>query len=236
MSKIKKNQRVTIREMDTVGRGLLGKRDKNNPQMKFTFSTIKKVLWRRRKSAPICVKHSVYIEIKKREHFLANIMKTISDIFKQESFKRLNGIVGRHRGKDVMFVNENHHFGFPSQTKCGHIAMIPFVNELSVSEISDRIKECIYYELKHEKQWFYIDHYDTLQKKKEIYFPTLALTDWYSINIDSGFLPISNFSSPPITFGYTRKEIFVVYDHLFFSGAIIGKFLNAVKEELKKWE
>ncbi len=81
---------------------------------------------------------------------------------------------------------------------------------------------------------FIQDHYDTLQKRKEIYFPGLALTDWYSVDIDSNFLPISNFSSPPITFGYTRKEVFIVYDHLFFSGAIIGKFLNAVEEEPKK--
>ena len=231
-----KTSKVIIREMDIVGRSLLGKRDKNNSQMKLTFSNIKKNLWRRRKSVPISVKHSVYIELKKRKHFLANIIKTISDILKDEQFKGLNGIVGRHHGKDVLFVNENHHFCFPIQLEEGHIAMIPFVNELSVSEINDHIKDCLSYLSKNEKQWFYIDSYDTLQQRKEKYFPTFPLTDWHSIGIDSGFLPMSKFSAPPITLGYTMKEIFIVYDHLFFSGAIIGNFLNAVKEELKEWE
>ncbi len=113
MNKIKKNQRVTIREMGTVERGLLGKRDKNNPQLKLTFSMIKNNLWIRRKSALISVKHAIYIELKKRTPFLTNMIKTISDVLKDEEFKGLNGIVGKHRDKKIIIL------GFQSNSKRG---------------------------------------------------------------------------------------------------------------------
>ena len=224
---------IKIREMDIVGRGLAGKRDKHNPQMRLSFSNIKNNLWRKRKSTPISVKHSVFIDLKKKKQFLSFIMKTISDVLKQDRFKGLNGIIGRHHGKDVIFINENHHFGFPIQSEEGHVAMIPFVNELSTVEINEHIKNAVSYAKKNESQWFYITGYEHLQLRKEKYFPTFAITDWHSIDVDGGFLPIGRFSGPPITFGYTKKEIFFIYDHLFFSGAIIGAFLNVIKEELK---
>jgi|GEM_PF-4342263 len=230
--------KIIVKKMGIVGNGLLGKFDNNNSQLKLNLKTIRKNFWRRRKSVPICVKHSLYVEIQRRKHFLANIIKMISDVLKQEQFIELNGIVGRRRGQDVLFINKDHHFGFPIQLEGrghNHVAMIPFVNELSVDEISDYIKDCISFLKENEKQWLYIANYDVLQKRDERYWPTFAITDWYSIDLDGGFLPTSALSSPPIIFGYTKKQIFVVYDHLFFSGAIIGKFLHAIKEEFEKW-
>jgi len=227
---------ITIKKMGIVGRGLSGKFYENNSQLKLNFKTIRKNLWRRRKSSPICVQHFLYTKIQRQKNFLANIIKTISDTLKQEQFVELNSIVGRHSFEDVLFVNKNHHFGFPIQLEDGHIAMIPFVNELSVDEISDCIKDCISFLKQNEKQWLYIANYELLQKRDEWHWPTFAITDWYSIELDGGFLPLPNFSAPPITFGYTKEEIFVIYDHLFFSGAIIEKFLHAIKEKLEKWQ
>ncbi len=226
---------ITIREMDIVGRGLLGKRDKNNPFFEMSFSNIRNNIWRRRKSKPISVKHSVNINLERKKHFLAHNLKAISNVLSREEFKGLNGIIGRHGGQDVMFVNDNHHFCFSIQTREGHLSMVPFVNRLTIDEINDYIKKCILYCKTHEEQWLYIKDHEKLQEKGEKYFPTLAITDWHSIGVDSGFLPLMEASvGPPLTFVYTRKELFVVYDHLFFSGAIIGSFLNAIRDEISK--